>query len=373
MDPAIVGPTEGMGERINYSLAKDNRIDYVRKWLPAMLASKQVIKLFKKDLIIDSIVERIVNVKIYYIRLGSQKIDELYYFNADKKTFHGEKVWSRMHYFFDILPQIRVSQTFEHTHWFIGSRNNFTHQLVDFFPNYLMAKNMGQENIRWIIGQENKILDLLQTKGEINNTNTTILIDMPESYNRNGIKIHCSHFKELYLVRHLSIFKAFKLLRKENNRKLNIKSQQDSKVKIRKIGIFAREDNRIHNQREIHKALSDNFNAKIIENISSLSIAERINILKDFTILILPPGSDNINGLCFSSINTQFIQMISCKQRELTSNPYYSYACLRYLLPFLDRTSFWEASKKDNNNLHAGYWEPDDLHSIIQASFEKIW
>jgi hypothetical protein len=139
--------------------------------------------------------------------------------------------------------------------------------------------------------------------------------------------------------------------------KFNIKNQT--------IGMLARGDQRIINQEQICSIISKQLHGKIIKDIAKYEYYDRIKILSGMKHLILPPGSDNINGFCFASSETKLIQMINCKKSELLSSPFYSLAGLRYLLPFLHRTKFWESSHKEAGLLYSGYWDPQvlsDLH-----------
>lgn len=373
MIKSIVGPTRIIGNRINFSLGTPGRIEYLKKHLPSEIPLNKTLKLFKKDIFLDSIVEKIDNAKLYYIQLGHGNFDELYYIEADGVLFHGEKVWSDYHPFISQFGNLRVSKVIKGQHWFIGSKNNFTHQLVDLFPNYLIAKEIlsaAISNCGWIFGCKNNILE--QTKASmgtvscnIDNLNSTYISDTDSSYSAPGLQIYCIQFEELYLVRHISIFKAYDLLQEHVTPKARELECKHSNQKGEIIGMLARSDERITNQDQICSFISKKFDGNVIKGIAKHEYHERVKIFSGINQLILPPGSDNINGFCFASSKTTFIQMLGCKKNELLSTPFYSLAGLRYLLPFLHRTSFWEISHKEAGTLHSGYWDPRVLSALI--------
>ena len=373
MIKSIVGPTRIIGNRINFSLGTPGRIEYIQKYLPSEIPLNKTLKLFKKDIFLDSIVEKIDNAKLYYIQLEQGNFDELYYIEADGVLFHGEKVWSDYHPFISQFGNLRVSKVIKGQHWFIGSKNNFTHQLVDLFPNYLIAKEILSDaisNCSWIFGCKNNILEQIKASMgsiscNIDNLNSTYISDTAPSYSAPGLRIYSIQFEQLYLVRHISIFKAYELLQEHVTPKARAEDFKNSNQKEQTIGILTRGDERIANQDQICSTISEQFNGEIIKNIAKHEYRERIKMLSGINQLILPPGSDNVNGFCFASSKTTLIQMIGCKKNELLSSPFYSLAGLRYLLPFLHRISFWEPSRKKAGSLHSGYWDPRVLRDLI--------
>ena len=373
MNKSIVGPTRIIGKRVDFSLGPSNRIEYISKFLPSEIQLNKTLKLFKKDIFLDSIVERIDNAKLYYIQLGHSNFDELYYIEANGVLFHGEKVWSDYHPFISQFANLRVNKVIEGQHWFIGSKNNFTHQLVDLFPNYLINKEIlstAISNCSWVFGCRNNILEQIKDSMDtisciIDNLNSTYISDTAPSYSAPGLRIYCNQFEQLYLVKHISIFKAYELLQKHVTPKAKALECKYSNQKEMTIGMMARSDERITNQDQICSIISEKFHGKIIKDIAKHEYNDRVKILSGINQLILPPGSDNINGFCFAPKETTFIQMIGCKKNELLSSPFYSLAGLRYLLPFLHRTSFWELSYKEAGSLHSGYWDPQALRNLL--------
>jgi hypothetical protein len=373
MIKSIVGPTRLIGKRISFSLGPSERIEYIRKFLPSEIPLNKTLKLFKKDIFLDSIVEKIDNAKLYYVQLGSKNFDELYYIEANGVLFHGEKVWSDYHSFISQFANSRVSKVIEGPHWFVGSKNNFTHQLVDLFPNYLIAKEILSPAIstcNWIFGYKNNIIEQIKDSMgpvfcNINNLNSTYISDTTPSHSAPDLRIYCIQFEQLYLVRHISIFKAYELLQEHVTPKARQLDCKYFNQKEQTVGMLARGDQRITNQEQICSTISEQFHGKIIKDIAKHEYRDRIKMLSGINQLILPPGSDNINGLCFASSETRLIQMIGCKKNELLSSPFYSLAGLRYLLPFLHRTSFWEATHKNKGSLHSGYWDPQVLRNLL--------
>ena len=63
----FVGPSFQLGERIIYDSAPNNRLDYLKKYLPSEINNKKFFSLFKKDIFIDCIAERLYNTKVFYI------------------------------------------------------------------------------------------------------------------------------------------------------------------------------------------------------------------------------------------------------------------------------------------------------------------
>jgi hypothetical protein len=90
----IVGPSYVIGKQINYSLGPPDRIEYIKDFLPSEIPLDSALSLFKKDIFLDSIIEKIDNAKLYYVKLGARNFNELYYIEANGVLFHGEKVWS---------------------------------------------------------------------------------------------------------------------------------------------------------------------------------------------------------------------------------------------------------------------------------------
>ena len=351
-----------------------NRIDFIKKWLPSQLPLEKVLRIFKKDIFIDSIIEEIDNATLYYIQIGREKVDELYYFQANGMLFHGEPEWSLMHQFLDTLPLIKPSKTIEEPHWFLGTRDNFTHQIVDFFPNRLNI-SLGldlerKEKINFVIGKYNQILEFAESlgseKANYNKLDRALKLANIASIKINDYtKITCVRFKKLFLARHVSIFRAFELLHEWSGNEKN--TEDNGKSDENMIGYLAREDTRIKNQDEIKEKLIKDHSCEVVERIGSLDKIARKQILKKFSHLILPTGSDNINAFCFSAAKTKLIQMIPCKTTDLLSSPFYSYANLRYALPFLNRIVFWEAYVQDQSQgINCGLWDPTKLPSLMQ-------
>ena len=82
---------------------------------------------------VDHIVERLEDVDLYYIEsTTSRSPDELYYLHDGNFYFHGDKVWSGYHPFIKYFNHIPVTNTVDKETWFVGSRPNYTHQLIDF-------------------------------------------------------------------------------------------------------------------------------------------------------------------------------------------------------------------------------------------------
>ena len=152
-----------------------NQGQYIKQWAPKELNINDVTKTFK-DLVIESVIERLSDVKLFYIETMLGRGDELYYFSNGDCLFHGEMIWSRYHPFLSKLENITPSAEVTETSWFVGSRNNYTHQLLDFLPN-LIYKGMKGGNQSWsnsinVLGSVNNILNTVSEvpsiKSELN-------------------------------------------------------------------------------------------------------------------------------------------------------------------------------------------------------------
>ena len=77
--------------------------------------------------------------------------------------FHGDKVWSGYHPFIKYFNHIPVTNSVDKETWFVGSRPNYTHQLIDFLPNLLFLmqreKELNLNNPSIVIGKMNSTLE----------------------------------------------------------------------------------------------------------------------------------------------------------------------------------------------------------------------
>jgi hypothetical protein len=342
-DRILVSSSIPLGECIEFENAPKSRLDYIKRWSPKGIDSRDLVRAFKRDITIDSLVERIANVNVYYIESVHGRGDELYYFSCNNHFFHGEKIWSCYHPFFPALKSISPSAEVVDSSWFVGSRNNYTHQLIDFLPNLIYrAKNATylDPSVPNIFGQTNSILESV---GEVPfikrglNAPRLFLRDLGEPVNVGSWRVRCIRFHDLMLVRHLSVFKAFSLVQSAFN---TVSVHNDSKyTRTRTSTLYlSRVDSRVLNQNEIEAYLSKRYGVKIISDITRLGYAEKSKELVMHDRIISPPGSDNINALCFSSPQSLLVQMIPVMTSDLLDSPFTSHACLRYLLPFLHRT-----------------------------------
>lgn len=370
----LVEATSPLGAYLDYSLAPQARLDYIRINAPKEIDRVKLVKLFKKDILLDSVAEIIRDANIYYIQSADGAGEELYYFSAGSKMFHGDKVWSGYHEFYPCLSQISPSATVVAPCWFVGSRHNYTHQLVDFAPSLLyQAELLSRKQMLPIInvfGSNNSILDsfsevplfrlgLSRPKLYLESLGSPIVVGC--------WKIRCIRFTQLYLVRHLSVFKIFSLL----NKAFGVIDETDHDNCSRKGGLlyFARRDKRVLNQDDICHMLISRLGASILRDVHSLSYSDKKSAISAFGRIILPPGSDNINGLCFSDQAALLYQMTPVPVANLLDSPFSSYAGLRYLLPFLHRLVFVpSAATPDRKYFNSGRWNICDLEALLKCS-----
>jgi hypothetical protein len=371
-DTILVCSSTPLGQCIDYENAPKSRVDYIKQWSPEGIESRDLARAFKRDITIDSFVERISNVNVYYAESMQGRGDELYYFACNDKFYHGEKIWSRYHPFLSVLQSITPTAEVVDSSWFVGSRNNYTHQLIDFLPNLLYRAQKGSylaPSVPNVFGKTNNILDSLCEvpfiKKELN-VPSLFLADLGESVDFGPWKIRCVNFRDLYLVRHLSVFKAFSFVQSAFN---SITVVNDSKYtrKSPSTLFLGRSDSRVRNQHEIETYLSGKHGVKIINDISSLSYAQKWKELSMHDRIIVPPGSDNINALCFSSPHSLITQMIPVAARHLLDSPFTSYACLRYLLPFLHRILLVPSRYAEKStDINSGTWDLAAFENILR-------
>ena len=121
---------------------------------------------------------------------------------------------------FPHLLDIPVHLRFKQPCWFVGSRNNYTHQLLDFFPNYQVFSEtllpVSPRSLSFLSGQANEIAQALlncKTANISDAHNFCNIRELTDSSSQIGswtvTRIQCT---ELYLAKHLSIFKRFSLL-----------------------------------------------------------------------------------------------------------------------------------------------------------------
>lgn len=368
----LVDAPTPLGTVIEHSLAPPERLDYIKRNAPKEIDLLQLIRTFKKDIFLDVILEVVEDIDVYYIQTSNGRGDELYYFSAGGKIFHGDKIWSTYHDFFPYLELIKHSAIVDAPCWFVGSRSNYTHQLIDFMPSLIYQLELCKQPlvppIVNVFGRPNSILDSLQElplfRQQLRRPKLYLeSFGMPTVVGNWIIK--CIRFRQLYLVRHISIFKAFSLIIKG----LGSSDQQTSLPEISpKKGLLylARGDKRIVNQDEIISRLSSKYNADIIKDIHELSYDSKSRLISDYRQILLPPGSDNINGLCFSSQSAQLFQMTPLPTSCLLDSPFSSYAGLRYLLPFMHRITFVPSTSLPGRKIfNSGNWDVSKLESLL--------
>lgn len=370
-DRLLVSPSTPLGNCVDYENAPKARLDYIRRWTPEGIDSRDLARVFKRDITTDSVVERITNVSVYYVESTQGCGDELYYFASNDRVFHGEKVWSCYHPFLSSLHSITPSAEIVESSWFVGSRNNYTHQLIDFLPNLVFREKEPaslSHSAPNIFGKTNSIIEAVcevpYFKKELN-APRLFLEELGEPVALGPWQIRCIKFRDLFLVRHLSIFKAFLLLNAAFN--LNRTDNDIKSATARSSTLYlGRSDARVLNQGEIESYLSRRYDATIIKDMFKLSFTEKARELSLHDRIVLPPGSENINALCFSRPSSLLVQMIPVPTSSLLESPFTSYASLRYLLPFLHRTVFVPSSSPNNStDINSGTWDIVALEKLL--------
>ena len=155
-----------LGSHISYELVSEELNRKLDKIDPILSGANlsELRKIFKLDFYIDNIIERLYNVDLIHIESKWGKGDELYYFrNYKGRLFHGDRIWSAYHPFIKEIESLEPTDFVNETSWFVGSRNNYTHQLIDFYPNLLVRNKPIFDhlpmNIPYIIGNKNQILN----------------------------------------------------------------------------------------------------------------------------------------------------------------------------------------------------------------------
>lgn len=364
----LVGATKPLGDCVDFSIAPSSRTEYIKRYSPKEIATSSLHRVFKKDIVLDGVVERIRGADVLYIETTDGRGDELYYFKSGSLFFHGEKVWTDYHGFFPQLANIHPTAFIDYPCWFVGSRNNYTHQLVDFIPSLIYRSELDGKGLPStavnIYGKPNRILDSLleiQVFQQALNRSNLFLENVGCATQVGNWRIRCVRFSELYLVRHMSVFKSFSILKKAFAplQPEALEASHDAKSLL----YLTRSDRRVINQDELTHYLSHKKKATILGDVHRLSYSQKIRAISGYRRILLPPGSDNINGLLFSESQARLVQMISTPTERLLDSPFYSHACLRYMLPFLHRTTFIpKAENQDRDGAsHSGVWNVKDV------------
>lgn len=373
---ALVGIAPQLGPYVEYSTASDSRLDFLKQHIPVGIDFRQLSAIFKYDIHVDCVVECLYDCCLYYATTSEGRGDELYYFRTKDRLFHGEKIWSSYHPFVSQLKALEPSSRVLGPCWFVGSRNNYTHQLVDFIPSLLHRANLGSyaPNAHAIVfGSHNPILDSLLEVPAINQglLQPKIFLSTLGSPSIVGSwKVRCVHFNTLYLVRHMSIFRAFDLLRTafcSMRNPANGNHYARPKQQTRGILYLSRSDKRVANQAEIEAHLSSRWDVELFKDLCDASFADKCSKISKYKSIILPPGSDNINAFCFADDHATFCQLTAAPCSAMLQSPFTSFAGLRYNLPFLDRTAFLESkSQSSTNGIHSGVWPVEGFDQVLQ-------
>ena len=186
-----------------------------------------------------------------------------------------------------------------------------------------------------------------------------------------GLRIRRINFKSLVYIRFLSIFNSFKLVQSNMStlHEVPATNRSNNSNRSSKLLYLKREDYRVKNQKEIEELVRNKLKGDAIGDLHKLSFAEKIKLLNSYNQILMPPGSDNINGLCFSNLNSKLYQMINCRVENILKDPFYSLAGLRYLLPFLDRVELIPSiNAKKLASPNSGSWLLSDLHTRLEET-----
>ena len=168
-------------------------------------------------------------------------------------------------------------------------------------------------------------------------------------------------FKELILVKHISIFHRYHLISeilKSDDFKESITTHVHGNIPGRgnRTGFVARSYPRVLNEeRIIEKLIAANVGSVArIKDVEKVPLRYRKELFSSFDVIYMPPGSDNINAFLFSDYDCHLVQMINQDLDEWFQNPFLSIAGMRYMLPYLHRIAFWKSSI--STGTHTGYW-----------------
>lgn len=359
---------------------------------PAHLESSVIRQIYKLDFEVKVFTETITDARIIKYTSCAGRGDELFYIVSGTNIFHGDPIWTKMHPFakeikFENEERLELSvnedldkDTLEGNYLFVGGRNNFTHQIIDSYSLYAWHRlNKDAEHKLLdgvIIGEMNGIVAFCKEADQYWNESQikTISIKSEKSSTQQW-NSSITRVQKLQLVKHLSIFTAFKSVKEgmgitkafkelgiRNIKSINVLAERSSNYN--KVGFLAREDSRILNQSEISSQLR-RMGVDIIEGIKGYNVIERVKLISKYDIIISPPGSDNINAALFSRDDCLLIYMQSSIPSNTTTNPYYTLAGYRYYLPVLQRTLFWQASKQQD--MHSGEWSIKELIGMLAS------
>ena len=364
----LVSQIPELGDTVHFLLEDTTSLlDDCLKHLPSSINKNSLLKVFKNDFCIESIIEKITCCDIFYITNNAGPGEELYYFLGNDRLFHGDLCWSRYHGFLSHLLDVPVHLRLKQPCWFVGSRNNYTHQLLDFFPNYQVFSEIllptPPRSLSFLSGQANEIAQALlncKTANISDAHNFCNIRELTDSSSQIGswtvTRIQCT---ELYLAKHLSIFKRFSLLSSLFTNYLPLPAS--ARLTKPRIGYLRRSDQRISNQALIQSHLVRNWDAAIIDPLQSHSFKSKSEILSKFDVLIVPPGSENINAFLFARSDCKFVQLMSVSVQEMLSSPFTSYAGLRYQLPFLSRIAYVAGMRNSATDINSGIWSTESL------------
>lgn len=341
----------------------------------------ELTRLFSKDIAVDHLLLEIQDVTVAEIIIDtgrhsykntSPKLDQIYYFCWDNQiSCLGEAFWTSYHSFYPAIERIiadcNVSRLpFYESAFFIGSRDNFTHSLMDYLPAFLFAEEHGfVDKIPLYFGLSSEMeLDMRSYFSKGNNTEKdTHGLEFCEIALNSNIRVRLTHFKKLYTLRHMSIYKVYSYLKSS----LSSRTSSLRNFAEKRSTVFLARDNpdRVINQEVIQKEMSDR-GADILKSLYNVRLDERGRLLGSYSTIICPPGSDNVNALLFGANNARIIQMLAPPDlNNKLQVRLFTYSALRYMLPAMDRIDFWMASKTLRAN--TGIWDS----SLVPAPLTK--
>ena len=223
-----------------------------------------------------------------------------------------------------------------------------------------------------VIGKNNSIFDscleIPAVRRELHRREVLNLSAIGVPTSLGNWKIRRIRFDSLNYIRFMSTFEAFRLLRECIHERSALSADETfgSNLVNKRLIYFSRMDNRVKNQNSIQKFLQEKYNAEIACGFEKLTFTQKKTLLGKYSDFLMPPGSDNINGLCFSSENARFYQMINCKICDILNSPFQSLAGLRYLLPFLNKLKLIPSDMAPKTYQgHSGVWSHSELEKHL--------
>jgi hypothetical protein len=291
----------------------------------------------------------------------------------------GEEFWIEHHPWHSAIlsflasqsPNDRAKYPFYHDLILGGSRNNFTHMIVDHMPAYLLAIREGLScHYPFYTGKQCELFNDVTapirsrcTFAEVpSNPHLVIHISADSELHvkvTKASRLHCYSFVSIHRCFLLlqSYFASFSLTAKG--------CMAHENVYLRRAT-----NDRVANGRDVARMMADK-GYEGFSGISCIPIFERLSYFQNVRSVVVPPGSDNLNALLFMP-SANIFQMLSLPKmfagRGFSRT--FLFSGIRYLLPRLARVSFWSSSSF--LGLNCGCWSRFEPISSVAKYLDVI-